>query len=346
MFTFCAKKNNDRIFWSNLMNKNFAANTQVLNDGYYIDTSCNDSGRTHLMRAVLLSSKHDIFDILNFLIDNGANINKQDRNGNSALMYAAQNSSTRSSLEIVNYLLKKSADPNLMNIMGLTALMLSSLYSNTTSSVATVTKLIAYGANVDMQDVKGWTALMYASIYVPNYSQMKTINILITAGANPFIENGHKNTAIRQLKDTESTKIINTKLKVLHHTEKPLIESSKLLQDEMERRIRIKTMTLIRTNLGKKYKQMSYLVATKASDNNILKITECPLCEKLMTDPVTLNGITFCNSCIDEYCETNNYCPITGQLIDNKNFFINNYMNEIITQIRLKNNDNIFKDNL
>ena len=46
--------------------------------------------------------------------------------------------------------------------------------------------------------------------------------------------------------------------------------------------------------------------------------------------------------CIETYYETNNYCLITGQIIIiRNNFDINVYMNDIIKQIRLQNDNNI-----
>jgi len=139
---------------------------------------------------------------------------------------------------------------------------------------------------------------MYASIYVPTYSSINTVNILIAAGANPFIENNTNNTSIRQLKDTQLMKLINPNLRVLHQSNYFLIESCNLLQYEMQRRIIIKTMSLIRCNTDKKYKQMNYLIATKPTDNDILKTLECPLCENLMTNPTTItSGISYCRLC-------------------------------------------------
>lgn len=335
IFNFPCKPNDDKTFWSNLVSQEYYHNKMMIMNGYDINTIYN--GKTHFTKIVLLSSNPYVMNMIDFLLANNADINKQDENGNTPLMVASRYTGTKSSLEIVDYLLRHNADPNICNNLGESPLIISSLYSGSTSSVSTVIKLLAANSKLDAQDSKGWTALMYASIYVPYYSDIKTVHILVTAGINPFIENNQKNTVIRQLKDTNSTKITNKKLKVMHHTEPLMIEISNILQNEMERRIKIKTMSLIRHNSEKKYNQMPYLINTKPSDNTIFKVTACPLCNELMTDPVKISsGVTYCSDCIEEFMNTGGqYCPMTGQILGTSES--NTYMNEIITGIRKYN---------
>ncbi|WP_071891202.1 ankyrin repeat domain-containing protein [Hymenobacter sp. PAMC 26628] len=71
-------------------------------------------GRTALINAVIENKANFIC----WLVDNGANINHQDRIGYSALHFIGQNKI----VDLAKYFLQKGADPNLQDIHGNTAL--------------------------------------------------------------------------------------------------------------------------------------------------------------------------------------------------------------------------------
>src|ERR1700749_4673347 len=78
-----------------------------------IDATDGD-GRTALINAVIENKTEFIY----WLVENGANINMQDRNGYSVLHFAGQNAL----VELAKYFLEKGADPNLQDLHGNTAL--------------------------------------------------------------------------------------------------------------------------------------------------------------------------------------------------------------------------------
>jgi ankyrin repeat protein len=81
-------------------------------DGDYIET-------------VLISSIHrDDFDLVKFLVENGADVNFPTETGITPLMAAALDGNE----EIVRYLISEGADPNLQSEHGFTALMFSALH--------------------------------------------------------------------------------------------------------------------------------------------------------------------------------------------------------------------------
>ena len=89
------------------------------------------------------------------LIDQGADVNATDEDGNTALMYASAEGHT----VIVSMLIEAGADVNAKDIDGLTALMLASGEGHT----ETVSTLIKAGADVNAKTKEGWTALMAAA---------------------------------------------------------------------------------------------------------------------------------------------------------------------------------------
>ena len=104
-----------------------------------------------LMKAIL---KHD----LNSIKENLQDINAVNSIGWTALMIASRNSNIWSSNDIVELLLNNGADPNFKNENGWTALMSVSGYSREESSEKTVEILLEKGADHNIKYKKGWTA--------------------------------------------------------------------------------------------------------------------------------------------------------------------------------------------
>jgi ankyrin repeat protein len=82
---------------------------KTLTKTYGID--CFDSYKRTLL---ILSASKGKDKLLNYLIENGANINFQDKNGYSALHFASQNNE----IEIIEILLNKGANPNIRDLYG------------------------------------------------------------------------------------------------------------------------------------------------------------------------------------------------------------------------------------
>lgn len=98
-------------------------------------------GRTALINAVIENK----IDFIHFLIENGANINFQDRNGFCALHFAGQNLL----VDIAKYLLDKGADPNLQDIHGNIPLW-TAIFSSRGEDIGIVKILLKYNSNPDI----------------------------------------------------------------------------------------------------------------------------------------------------------------------------------------------------
>jgi len=76
----------------------------------YIDQINDYSGQTPLLTAVALND----YDIIELLVESGANINAQDRDGNTVLHFAVENQSP----ELVEYLIDNGVDVRIENNKG------------------------------------------------------------------------------------------------------------------------------------------------------------------------------------------------------------------------------------
>ena len=117
------------------------------------DVNARDSnGETALMRA---ASKGNI-EFIELLISKGADVNaKENTNGHSVLMYAV---STEGDIESVTVLVKNGADVNARNYDGVTALMGAVFDGN----IEAVSALIRNGADVNARSNSGHTSLSAA----------------------------------------------------------------------------------------------------------------------------------------------------------------------------------------
>jgi uncharacterized protein len=111
-----------------------------------IDVQDGD-GRTALINAVL----EDKTDFIKWLIDNGANINIQDRNGYSALHFMGQERQTK----LAKYFLKRSPDLELRDIYGNTPVWTAIINGREDLGVAKL--LIDKGANLENLNKAGKT---------------------------------------------------------------------------------------------------------------------------------------------------------------------------------------------
>ncbi len=108
------------------------------------------------------------------LLDAGANINVQDKNGLTVLMWAI----SRRSLEWCTELLERGANLQLWDHDGFTAWdCLQPYYDNTHY----YSLLLQYGADVNQYSPGGWTQLHRAC----EYNHHSAITLLLTQGADP-----------------------------------------------------------------------------------------------------------------------------------------------------------------
>ena len=130
------------------------------------------NGETILQEAIRQRCK---YEIIKFLLSNGAEVNTPDHNGNNAFMIASQlnpkDKYDKDKIEIM--LIEHDLDVNSINKAGMTSLM----YASSFSTPEVVNLLIKKGADVKATDSKGYTALHLAK-------SIENAEILIKNGAD------------------------------------------------------------------------------------------------------------------------------------------------------------------
>ena len=106
--------------------------------------------------SLINASKNGDLEKVKLLIENGANIEVKDNNGDTALILA----SYYRRLEIVKYLVEKGANINATNDNGWTSLMYASKYGE----LETIKYLLENGADVNIKNKNGNAALDLAKI--------------------------------------------------------------------------------------------------------------------------------------------------------------------------------------
>ncbi|XP_064099647.1 ankyrin homolog [Macrobrachium nipponense] len=135
--------------------------------------------------AAYIAAKKGSLEILKLLLENGANPNVPAAEGYTALLQATWHRS----LQMVNELLAKEANPNYQTPSSrYFALYLATRHNERQIMEA----LINAGANVNLQTSWGVTALQTATIW----GHMKATKILIEAGADPNLLNIYNQTAL------------------------------------------------------------------------------------------------------------------------------------------------------
>ena len=172
--------------------------------------------KTNLLEQAILYDKPDI---VNFLLDNGANINLVDKGESTPLIVAILQNNNDSA----NILIEKGANLNMKDIFGRTALHLAAQkknryilqkllekkteidiepkdsvnvtplsYAGTFGDVECVRLLLDSGANINSKDINSWTPLFYAV----EYGKMDAAKLLIDRGANILEKNKFGNTPL------------------------------------------------------------------------------------------------------------------------------------------------------
>ena len=140
------------------------------------------SGNTCLQCSVLQGCS---IEVLQTIIDHGAQVNATNKNGQTALMMA----SDCGYLNGINMLLRAGADPNVINANGSTCLHFASRHGSSKEALQTI---IDHGVNVNATNKKGHTALMMAS----EFGHLNGIHVLLKAGAQPNITDVYGNTCL------------------------------------------------------------------------------------------------------------------------------------------------------
>jgi ankyrin repeat protein len=151
---------------------NFKINKNVTNIRIFFE----EEGDTILMWAV----REGIKEIVEFLLNRGADANLKNNNGKTALMFSYKN------IEITKLLMKFGAKVNEIDNAKMSPLMWIILKSaNNTENKQTdilniVEFLITQGAEVNLKNEEGWTALMLAQA---KFHDINLLKLLVDSGA-------------------------------------------------------------------------------------------------------------------------------------------------------------------
>lgn len=128
----------------------------------------DDHGQTALLWAIF----HEVPALVKALLDQGANANDADKEGQTALSYAAK---AKGGAQIIPLLLAKGVPMERQDAYGRTAL----IFAANEYLPANIRLLLRAGADVNARDAFGETALLVAAHDLP------TLRILLQHGANP-----------------------------------------------------------------------------------------------------------------------------------------------------------------
>ena len=163
--------------------------------------------------------------LVTWLVENGANMDLQDKDGLTALHYACK---TDNSCEVVSCLIKNGANINACTGNKVTPLMRAAKKGN--SDV--VSLLIAHGANVDLKDKDGDTAFHYTACEEDSLDKMpmeKTILKLLTAGASCLCKNSHGLTPLLATSNSSNRTSVLFLIKRPEFTKEQRIDALELL---------------------------------------------------------------------------------------------------------------------
>lgn len=115
--------------------------------------------------------------ICRLLLESGANINAQEKDGYTPLHTAAYNAPNNAM-----FLLNNSADPNIKNKEGETPIFLASGFRE----IESVKSLLRAGADPGIVDAEGRNAI-FGVLESPGGQKFQTVKLLTSAGADPFV---------------------------------------------------------------------------------------------------------------------------------------------------------------
>lgn len=137
----------------------------------------NDLGWTVLMIACANYKKYNI-DIIQKLLECGADVNIQNNNKETALMLLLSEKKNDYGYKIVKMLINYGANVNIQNNQGLIALFYAAVYDN----LLTCKLLIDHGSDINLADKYNMTILMH--VCTTDSSNIEIVKLLLDNGAN------------------------------------------------------------------------------------------------------------------------------------------------------------------
>ncbi len=166
------------------------------------NVSAKDSGG---VTPLMLASYNGVTAAMEVLIAKGAAVNDRDNQGNTPLHCACQwfgspepARKVKRREAVLRLLIDKGAEINARNCAGTTPLMDAARYQHDSSFIST---LLDSGAQINAKDSEGRTALMYAA----EWNQTANIGVLASRGADLNLRNSKGETALARAKNGTSS---------------------------------------------------------------------------------------------------------------------------------------------
>ncbi len=160
--------------WPELTHRDWKSMTVSQLEQYLDSNDVNARTTEDRLTPLMFSSRYNSNrQVIQVLLDNGADIDARDEDGRTVLMLASAHNSNK---EVIQTLIDNGADVNAGDRNGVTALMLASAHNSNKEVIQT---LIDNGADVNAGDRNGVTALNRAY----NYKRRDTAQLLIDNGA-------------------------------------------------------------------------------------------------------------------------------------------------------------------
>lgn len=77
----------------------------------------NEKEKVHGWTPLIVAAYFNSFEVVKFLVENGANVNSTNNNGTTVIMYAKNGSMSTGGFQTFDYLLENGADPNIKDYM-------------------------------------------------------------------------------------------------------------------------------------------------------------------------------------------------------------------------------------
>jgi len=162
-----------------------------------VNSYISTNGCTSLISA----AKNNNLEMVQMLLNAGADKDIQDKDGWTALHWAAKNNSTY----IIQRLLKKNANLDIQDNLGCTALIQAVRFNR--SEIAQM--LLDKGANPNIKTRNGWTVLHWAA----SSGNLKIVHMLLNKGADLNIQDNKGHTAFNWAVKNKNQEIINLLIK-------------------------------------------------------------------------------------------------------------------------------------
>ena len=164
----------------------------LIEAGADVNISTNDG-----ITALMIAAHHNQTEIIKELAAHGVNLEAKDSNEDNALTIAIK----AGQIDSVKTLIQAGANVNTRNKKGVTALMMASVSEKAVKNPEILKALINAGANINARDDElGATALIIASAIGTN---PEIISELLNAGANPNLTSNEGGRAIDYIRNNE-----------------------------------------------------------------------------------------------------------------------------------------------